>query len=270
MKPLVLPKLEKLETDKRDRFRRAPDGRWLPSATTILRAAPQPWMANWAAKVERELMAECVASEWNARWLTPAMVDMDGKDFAASVLAAAGKPYAHERVSRAAANIGTEAHAMIEWRRGREMGDNFTPAPTIGYEASIAFGQWLEWREKSNSRAIAVECDVYNLEAGYSGKADEIATDGARLVLRDWKSSKEIHLEAHLQCASYIKAARSMGIDVEDGEIVRLPKAKASEGFEVVPVGHVGNRRYTVDELYEVFLNVKAVWSFWNPHAGPK
>lgn len=257
-----LTTLERMETDERQRFRRRSGGDWLPSSTTILDAMAKGWAFDWSAKMERQLVAGVAGelfAELRGQKLRPESV-------AALVTARAGEPYAYERVRDAAGDIGHEAHSMIEWTVRRELGDTFTPEPTIGTPARAAFAAWGEWRQGCGFVSLAAEVDVYHEAAGYSGMLDYIGLDAEGIVVNDWKSGKAIYPSHHLQLASYITAVRSLGIPARTGFIIQLPKVDGDPPFKPVEVGHMAaGRVYTVEELFDVFMHVKQLWD-WTHH----
>jgi len=263
MLPIKLERLQRLEQDGRGRWRLTPDGRWLPSSTTILSGAmAQGWAKNWAAKVERELVCSTAGTlfqQVNGQRLRP-------ESFSKTLELRVGKPYAYERVSRAALNIGTEAHKMIEWTVRRELGDSFTPQPAISNPARMAFTAWENWKQGSGLVSLAAESDVYHGDVGYTGGLDYMAGRGESVIVTDWKTGKIIDGQAHLQLASYVVAARWLGIPVVAGYIIQLPKVESDPNFKVIELGHMaGGRIYTIEELFEVFCHVKQVWD-WIHH----
>lgn len=260
----LLPKLERLERDAKDRFRRVHGGEWWPSATTILQAMPQPWAKNWAAKVERELITRSAGelfTKVNGQRLSPTA-------FAATLAGRLPDDYAHDTVSEVACNTGTEAHQMIDWVVGQELGNTFMPEPKIGEAAGRSVAHWVNWREQHHLTSLASETDVCHRELHYTGGVDWIAIDDrGLLVVTDWKTGKSIYPEHHLQMAAYITALRHSGIPVDRGYVIRLPKVEGDPEWREVEVGHMAaGRVYTVEELFDVFLGVKRTWD-WLHHS---
>lgn len=258
----ALTPLERVETDAKHRFRRVQGGEWLPSLTTILQAMPKPQLVVWSAKVEREMVCK-VAGDLFAKVNGQRL---RAESFAATLAGRLPTDYAHDTVKEIACNTGTEAHAMIDWTVRRELGDTFTPEPGIGVAARLAFTHWQEWWRAHSFQSLAVERDGHHPEVGYSFRLDWVGMDSDGLVLNDWKTGRGIYPDAHLQVAAEIMALRRVGIPIRTGYIVRLPKVEGDPVWREAEVGHMAaGRKYTIEELFDVFCNVKQLWD-WLHH----
>lgn len=233
----------------------------LPSVTNILGATPKPALVRWAANTERELVIEAAANLYED---APIDIKMSRPAYIATLQQRLTKQRAWQKELQKAADIGTQAHALIEWNLRRELLQKVGPEPLVDEKALWAFMAWEDWRNKTNLAPLAIEQTIWSLDYGYAGTMDlfaELDIDGKRQrAVIDWKTGKAIYGEALLQSAAYVEAMVEMGHAERDntyGLIVRLPKAETDPEFET--------RLVTPDEqadLLKVFQHVKAVWAW--------
>jgi hypothetical protein len=240
------------------RFYELPDGRLVPSITTILSVIGKRALVGWAGKVERELVMQASAD------LFEEMRGSDGKPHVLGKLSRlgwitrlegrVGKAKAAQRELAKAAEIGSQTHAMIEWSLRQELGQRPGPMPELGVKAGRAFRAWLDWRAGVKLKPLHIEQVVYSGMHGCAGTFDLDAEVGGVETLLDWKTGKRVYWEAKLQNAAYRNMLREMGHgDPKRGLIVRLPKQDSDPGFEVVSAGEEA-------ENFETFLLVKRLW----------
>ena len=232
-----------------DRARFYPiDGREYPSVTTIIDVLDKPALMWWAANMERRAMETALLDvlsgtgardpEWvlgeMAKHLTKAKAFLKEKDKAAA--------------------IGTAAHAYVEWMTRKMLGEKVGPEPVIPDPAAIAVESWKEWAASVDFSPICAERTIYSRRDGYAGTLDWIARVRGVVTLGDYKTSKAIYAESHLQNTAYRVAAAECGMPTEQGLIVRLPKTLDDPAFEVCHVPETA----TID----VFLAVKRAWEW--------
>lgn len=245
------------------RYYESPEGERYPSVTTILSVLGKPALVPWAAKVEREAVVEAAANLYVDAPLEP---KMSRPTYVATLLDRVGKLKAYQKQSAKALEIGSQAHKLVEWNIRKELGQVPGPEPEIGPDALTAFAAYEEWRKSVALVPIWSEQVVYHPEERYAGTMDLFAMANlrgkARRGIVDFKTSKAIYPEALIQVAAYAKAVEAMGHgSVDVGWIVRLPKAQNDPGFEVVTIEGL-------DELFAVFLNLKAVYEWQLKLAG--
>lgn len=228
------------------------EGREYPSVTTILQAIGKPALVNWAAKVERELVTEVAAGLYQdamdlrtklskTAWLT-------------TLADRLGKTKASQRELAKASEIGSQAHALIEWTLKARMLEQPGPAPRITDKAQWSFMAWEDWAKSVELKPIFVEQVVYSENYGYAGTLDLLAEVNGKLTVLDWKTGKAVYCEAHLQNAAYRQAIREMGHgDPVQGIIVRLPKVETDPEFEAVEA-------LPEPECFDVFLHTLNLW----------
>lgn len=139
-----------------------------------------------------------------------------------------------------AAQIGTAAHAMIEWETRRMLGEDAGPRPVIPDTALVAVEAWREWARAVEFTPLVVEKKVYSARYGYAGTLDWIAKVKGVVTLGDYKTSKAVYAESFLQNIAYRAAAEEGGLSTEAGLVLRLPKTlddlKEAQPFEAVHV----------------------------------
>ena len=238
------------------RFYETPAGTY-PSVTSILSVVGKPALVNWAAKVEREMVSSVSADMHKEIHGTPMMTR---PVYLATLESRIGKERAHRKLLEAASNIGSQAHALIEWTLRDEMGQEQGAAPSVSPEAAVAFAAFQRWRNESKLSVSLIEQTVWSAIHGYAGTLDwygAIKHPAETMILGDWKTGKAIYAESYLQASAYAMALVEMGhvATLPGAMIVRLPKTKSDPGFETAYV--------PPDELQEHFRSFLAVKSLW-------
>lgn len=225
----------------------------LPSITTIIDCIGKPALINWAAKVERELVAE-VSGTLYFRTIADDYTYLNPEGWQADLEELLGKEKAHKKLLSKASDIGTQVHARIDWMLRQELWQEEGSPPELNEAAQLAFQSWLDWRAGIELTPIAIEqklwSDVHNcagtldLLAKLNGPvtAKDYFTDEPvtiecdnTLAVIDWKSGKAVYPESFLQNAAYRSMARERLLgNPEYGLIVRLPKVATDPNFEVI------------------------------------
>ena len=202
----------------------------LPSVTTVLgKVWPKPALVNWFAKRGREAMAEYLR-------------DYTGEPITEGLLQEAvdEAKLAPKRDSDKAADLGTAAHELIaEKLQGR-----IHPVPADLRHVMDAFDQWYETEELE---LLEAECAVYSPAQLYAGTIDALfkRKNSSDLLLVDFKTSKAVYPEMHIQLSAYSEALTQMAsrakYDVPDitTQVIRLGKEKPE--FEVDQTPHDRN-----------------------------
>lgn len=252
--------MKRLDTD-RGRFYDIPGVGVLPSVTTILKVMGKgPALINWAANLERELAKE---KSYELYEMAYAQI-VEEKNFSkmtklqwfSNLESFMGKTKAHAQELKNAADIGSMAHAAVEWSLKVELGQKRLKMPECTGKALIAFEKWQEWRNSVKLKPILIEQTVFDSFYGYAGTMDLLAEVDGKVALLDWKTSKSVWPEMFLQNAAYRSASESMGHPVAElGIIVRLPKKETDDPFEVKECPDL------VDS-FDVFLKAKSLWEW--------
>jgi hypothetical protein len=258
-----------------------------PSVTTILNVINKPALLGWASKEERlatsEAAAELYAELYGRQQLPRSM-------YLLALEQRLGKTKAHTKALAKAADIGSAAHAWVEWFLKRELGIRVGPEPELSDEAMSAAVAFDDWRKAVGLEPLHVEQTVWSRTHKYAGTLDLVARLRAPALLAllrqqgpvdapmaawlearetvtaciDFKTGKAIYpTEAFLQSSAYQQALIEMGHGRPDGGlIVRLPKTTTDPQFEVRVVP---NAR----KLFPTFLACRSLWdwSFENEQA---
>lgn len=217
-------------TYDRARFYRI-NGAEYPSVTTILDVINKPALGPWYAKQERQAF-ESALLDVATKYRT-----ITNEQLVDAVIAAVNGVKAADREKQKAAAIGTAAHAMIEWRCQKLLGEKVGPEPRIPDAAQIAVMAWEDWAKAVEFAPLVIERPVYCAACGYAGTVDWIGKVSGLVTLGDYKTGKAIYGEAYLQNRAYRHAAKRLGLDSDQGIILRLPKIMDDPSFEaqVVP-----------------------------------
>lgn len=230
------------------------DGESFPSVTTILGCLGKPALVTWAANLERTLVMEAASQLYQDLHGTPRMKP---DAFTRTLVSRVGVVKAHQKATDKACEIGSQAHAAIEWAMRKALGQ-VTPEPKVRPEAMWAYMAFDDWAREHKVKPLRVEQTVWSRTHRYAGTLDLLAEIDGRVALVDFKTSKAIYAEAHLQNAAYQVALSEMGHErAEVGYIVRVPKLETDPAFEVAEVAPVA-------ELFPVFQSVLAVWQWWH------
>lgn len=241
------------------------EGQRYPSVTNILQVIGKPALLNWYAKTEREMVIEAASQLWQD---APVKPKMSVPAFVASLQKRLGQVKAAKKLTDAACDIGSQAHAMIEWTLHKEMGHMRPAPPAMSDEATWAFMAWEDWRKSVNLTPLFIEHTVYSKKHGYAGTIDltavlDLKDDehdyGRTVCVIDWKTGKAIYEEAYLQNVAYAWAYHEMGHAEAPppGLIVRLPKVATDPQFESRII-HSSKR----DEHMSAFLATKKLWEW--------
>jgi ATP-dependent exoDNAse (exonuclease V) beta subunit len=136
----------------------------------------------------------------------------------------------------------------------------------VPLDARPSFERFLEYKTLQPFEIIKTEAVLHHKVFKYAGTMDALARfpDG-RIILLDWKTSKGLWPEYHLQVIAYKEAAEEMtGEKIDDVEIVRFGK----EGNPFNPK----TDRYIVprekhDYLFNTFAHALELWK-WQSKKG--
>ena len=209
---------ELVQKVKMDRWHRytVGDGRLrtvLPSVTTCLQMVPKPWLAPWTAKVQKQAdrvvaieVARAMVRSYMGDPTAEAFDTMAGAEFDSRLKAKSEADAQRD----AAADLGTEIHALIEQDLRRRIGQD-APDPAVSDRAIDLWFPWKKWADEVELDPVAMEFPVYDVASNLAGTVDCLAYVRGRLTLLDWKS-KKVYYEAHLQNVAYRMLATKMGL----------------------------------------------------------
>ena len=236
------------------RFYELEPGLSVPSVTHVLSCIGKPALIAWAANTERALVMDAAADLYLDIAGTPVM---SRPAYVATLQGRVGKTKAHQKELGKAAEIGTQAHALIEWNIRQALKQQVGPEPKVLDAAQWAFMAYQDWAQSVSLKPLIIEQCVFSRVHGYAGTMDLLAEVNGVVTLVDFKTSKGIYAEAHLQTAAYRVALNEMGHGpVADALILRLPKLQTDPEFEV-------QASPSIEEGFPTFLAVLELWKWW-------
>jgi len=226
----------------------------LPRVTTVLGAINKPALPSWAANVERAACIEAAAA------LNADLANHPQLPRAAYVLSLEqrlGTLKAHQREKEKAADIGKQAHALIEWHLKHQLNIPAGPEPAVCDQAQWAYMAWQDWAKSVDLLPLFIENVVYSLTHQWAGTVDLIAVVNGKERVIDFKTGKKVYGEARLQNVAYRAALVEMGHaePTIGGTIVRLPKNVDDPAFEVVDVE-------PISALLPTVIATRTLWNF--------
>lgn len=115
--------------------------------------------------------------------------------------------------------------------------------------------EFLKWKDLNVKRFIETEQLVWHNVEGYSGTLDALVElNNGKLAVLDYKTSKYIYPEHHLQVSAYLKAYEwTHSIKVDTAIILKFDKTgKAMQVKEIE----------AIDEVFKVFLCALRIWEW--------
>lgn len=169
--------------------------------------------------------------------------------------------YAFRRKKQEAADVGTESHQILEGivrARLEDITSEFVvPAVDIANAVSNCINAGTEWLRQSEVVPLLVERRIYSRKHGFSGTLDLLARVKGKVKVIDYKSSKSLYSEYHLQTAAYAMAyEEETGERIQGRILVRLGKEDGAFETRELPF------RYKLEEDYQVFLATKQLYDW--------
>lgn len=137
---------------------------------------------------------------------------------------------ADRAVSQEAADIGTICHAYAELYSVGKINEanailqEVKDVPTFHLIKSCV-DKYIEWEKTNKGILVHAEAIVASPKYLFSGKFDRLDRVGKKLILRDYKTSKDIFLDQYIQLAAYAIAIKEwLGLNVEGLEVLRFGK----------------------------------------------
>lgn len=142
--------------------------------------------------------------------------------------------------SQEAADIGTichgfaELHSMGQIKAARALLDQVKGVPQWPL-IEMCVNKYLEWDAQNKGKLVTAEALVASPKFGFCGKFDRLDDVGGKLILRDYKTSKDIFLDQYIQLGAYSIAIKEwLNLDVQGLEVLRFGKDDGS--FEALLV----------------------------------
>lgn len=209
----------------------------VPSVTSVLGVISKPALIPWAVNNTVELIRASIGSGVE-----------HSESFLEEVYAQAKKESG--RIKQHAANIGTEAHKVLE----EYIHTGAAPANLEG-EVGRCVRAGIDWLSSQEIRWIAQELPIYSRRYRYSGRLDGLAEVNGVLTLLDWKTSKNVYSEYRLQTAAYNKAVEEEDPSkvIQQRILIRLGKEDGAFDPHVYP-------RNTLRKDFCAFLGAKRLY----------
>jgi len=214
----------------------------VPSATKVLDIISKPALIPWALKV-------------GAGWLEKNMFhDDDSSSNNTNVYKSPlgfesiikGVKSAYRQKSTSALNIGSITHDWVEGAVNYHLKGGEIPKLPTQEEAINSINAFKSWTQENEIEWLSSEEKLYHRQHKYAGTLDARANINGEYCVIDWKTSKAVYPEYHLQVAAYAKAVEDMyDKKVEATYILRCDKATGR--FEAV-------RSTEIEENFRAFF----------------
>lgn len=199
------------------------DGEVIPSATKVLGVIAKPALVPWSLKM---------GAEWLASQI---FCDTEGKKTKEILLKSSipltgllkGMKGAHRSYSTHAMSVGTATHEWIEQHVIHLMtGGDKPEIPQNQEEVATACQAFKDWISENDVVFLGTEEKVFSRDYKYTGTYDAHAIVNGKITIIDWKTSKGVYPEYHLQNAAYAGAFEEIhsGGHVEQTLVLRLDK----------------------------------------------
>ena len=216
------------------------DGKLLTSVTHMLGILDKPALKYWAARTQQAADQRAI-EDWLAR---------KGAGSVADALATVKDAF--QSVGKAARDIGSEAHSVIEHLVMKQLGrlPKEAEPPAVSDIASFVVSAHRRWAEQNEFMPLEVERVIFSVKHRAAGKLDMLAIVpkhpqlAGKFVIVDHKASRDLYEEMILQVNAYVGIFAEM-LDLVPGEdvaglLVRLPKEAGEPEQRVVEFDPVG------------------------------
>ncbi len=178
------------------------DGKPLTGNTTICNVQAKPFLVDWAAK----------EAYLDARGRTIEDIDNIIKR----------KDYAHKGVAKRSTDKGSAAHEHVETFIKNYIANKTYITWTIeDEEVRTSVERFWKWAEENEVEFIGTEISVYSRTHWFAGSFDFICKIKGKILLGDFKTSKQIDDTYFAQGAGYIIAVEELDPDIKfDGVVV--------------------------------------------------
>jgi hypothetical protein len=197
----------------------------VPGVTTVIGVLDKPALTAWKVRVQVEGTARAA---WRnpppqLSWADEEHAVAAEVNYVDGLVALAKEEFEHERIANAAADVGTQVHALIEHAVREQLGQP-SLAPEASDEALFIFAGWREWAKRVKLEPLMAEGRIHHPSLNYCGTFDLLAKVEGRPAVLDWKPQARVYPERRLQSAAYREALHAMGWPNLDGYIVSMPR----------------------------------------------
>jgi len=152
------------------------------------------------------------------------------------------------------ADIGTLAHEMIFAHLKKEKVDtSFYSQKQIDLSENC-FLKYLEWEKKHTLKPILLETPLVSEKYQYGGTVDNFCILDDIITLLDYKTSKAIYTEAHIQVSAYRNLLEENREErLRQCAILRIGRDE-SEGFDFIKCSNM-------DKYFQIFLHCVGIYN---------
>lgn len=202
-------KAKRFNTPDGFRFYRI-DGKKYVSATTTCRVIPKTFLMGWYARMEKEAFMHIIEEFQGKKVFLKKLLQLANPKSET----AAGKYI--EITSR----FGNKIHDRIDAFFSKKT------KPKLSKKQKRCFKQFLRWYKQSDLKPIKGKSEVvvFHKKMGVAGTVDLLAKNNGKLIVIDWKTGKSIYPDHYYQLVIYIMCAQSMGMKINSGLIVHIPR----------------------------------------------
>ena len=232
-------------------------GKPVPSATKVLGIINKPALIPWALKMGSEWLEKnvFVDEEESATGMFTYTSRMGLNQMVKGIKAA------YRGTSGNALEIGNDTHKWIELALEQFMaedgkfGDDNLPEKPEGEETNNSINAFENWVADNDVSFISSEEKIYSRVDNYAGTLDCAAVVNGSLCIVDWKTSKAIYPEYHLQNAAYAKAWE----DIHGGPVLQTLVLRLDKGTGRYQEGYQSTAEW--NKNYETFAHALALYN---------
>ena len=232
-------------------------GKPVPSATKVLGIINKPALIPWALKMGSEWLEKnvFVDEEESATGMFTYTSRMGLNQMVKGIKAA------YRGTSGNALEIGNDTHKWIELALEQFMaedgkfGDDNLPEKPEGEETNNSISAFENWVADNDIDFISSEEKIYSRVDNYAGTLDCAAVVNGSLCIVDWKTSKAIYPEYHLQNAAYAKAWE----DIHGGPVLQTLVLRLDKGTGRYQEGYQSTAEW--NKNYETFAHALALYN---------
>lgn len=225
-----------VDREKSGRGRYQLDGKPLTGCTTITNEQAKGFLVGWAA--------------------SEAYKDAIGKSEEELKEIIKNKTYAHTRKSENAKDKGTTAHDYIE-KFAKNFIDTGKYSREVIEDEEVANSvyRFYDWAEKNKVEFLASEESVYSREFWYAGSFDFICKLNGKVLLGDFKTSKQIDITYPAQCAGYVIAIEENNPEIKFDGVIIVRSILAKGGNIWYQKSSSGKAKKMENEPFEVMVS---------------
>jgi hypothetical protein len=209
------------------------DGKPLTGCTTICNMQNKPFLVDWAAK----------EAYLDARGRTPEDIDSIIKR----------KDYAHKHTAKHSTDKGTIAHAFVEeFIKSYLVYKEYFPKISEDEEVNTSIQRFYKWAIDNKVEFVGTEISVYSRKHWFAGSFDFICKINGKLLLGDFKTSKQIDDTYFAQGAGYIIAVEELDPELKFDGVVVVRSTLAKEDKVWYQKSSNGKAKRMVQPAFEV------------------